>query len=173
MSDGGKRPCPKCGNLNYATEAVCLGCGAELDSGELSDRPLPLPEAPPEPAQQAPAGSILERLPSPPVLLIGSAILAVVCVWLCTGTTALVPKYLGPLGMVIATQGLLCAIVLHVVGWVKYYRSARGDVRRRDSTDTGYTVAGCVSDCCLGCGACIGCFVWPFLLLLSLLGLLL
>ncbi|MCE5237998.1 zinc finger Ran-binding domain-containing protein [bacterium] len=40
-----KRPCPKCGESNYATDATCLSCGAPLTAAAAPRVPLPPPPA--------------------------------------------------------------------------------------------------------------------------------
>lgn len=58
-SSEGKRPCPRCGEVLYETEARCWRCGHEF-----SDRqPPPETEAPPAPTPVAPPAPLVPQFP--------------------------------------------------------------------------------------------------------------
>lgn len=45
-----KRPCPKCGESNYATDRECMSCGTALLAPKAPPSPMPAPPAAPTPS---------------------------------------------------------------------------------------------------------------------------
>ena len=89
VSESDRKPCPKCGALNYPTDAVCLGCGAEL--------------APPQPREEPPSRRIgwrkrvgwLKPVRSRPAARLVALAALALSVLLLPGLHALVPSRYG------------------------------------------------------------------------------
>jgi hypothetical protein len=67
MSSAERRPCPKCGASNYATDRNCLSCGALLIAPKAPPPPAAIPASPavlPPPPPPAPDSGFGRMIPT-------------------------------------------------------------------------------------------------------------
>jgi hypothetical protein len=83
MDRGERLPCPQCGALNYATDAVCLGCGWRRSSPRREREVPPPPSISLEPEGEA--GKRKYRPSRPGLISIFCGVGPVLCVLLAIG----------------------------------------------------------------------------------------